>query len=272
MAIICLLSAKGSPGVTTTSIGLGLSLVGNGARRRALLVEADPHGGDISAGFLRGEVNSQLGGMLGLATARGGDIATLMGQATVALSGDGSLRLLAGVPDARRAGALQIAWSRILEYSASDSEVDFVVDMGRLDPIRGCDPWLTQADLVLLVAKPNLPSVVSAHCLVAAFSDLDGAPAISKLRLVVVESSRTYPAAEVESAIGIPLLATLPFEPSEAKVLSEGVVPRRGFLRSGLMRSSAHLAAAVVAELPKAAHPRTAENDAEEQLAHQGVR
>ena len=50
MALITLTSASGSPGVTTTAVGLALSWP-----RPVLLVEADPTGGSaIGAGYLRG--------------------------------------------------------------------------------------------------------------------------------------------------------------------------------------------------------------------------
>src|SRR3546814_8260143 len=50
MAVIALCSASGSPGVTTTSLGLALLWP-----RPVLLVEADPTGGSgILAGYFRG--------------------------------------------------------------------------------------------------------------------------------------------------------------------------------------------------------------------------
>ncbi|MCB0909871.1 MAG: hypothetical protein KDB63_22470, partial [Nocardioidaceae bacterium] len=50
MAVVALASASGSPGVTTTSLGLALAWP-----RPVLLVEADPTGGSgILAGFFRG--------------------------------------------------------------------------------------------------------------------------------------------------------------------------------------------------------------------------
>ena len=50
MAIVCLTSASGSPGVTTTAVGMAFSWP-----RPVLLVEADPTGGSgVLAGFLRG--------------------------------------------------------------------------------------------------------------------------------------------------------------------------------------------------------------------------
>ena len=53
MALIGFTSAKGSPGVTTSALALTLCWH-HATGRTALLVEADPAGGDIAAGYLRG--------------------------------------------------------------------------------------------------------------------------------------------------------------------------------------------------------------------------
>ena len=51
MALIVLTSAAGSPGVTTTALGLALTW-----HRPVLLVEADPTGGSaLLAGYFRGQ-------------------------------------------------------------------------------------------------------------------------------------------------------------------------------------------------------------------------
>jgi hypothetical protein len=52
MSLIVLASASGSPGVTTTALGLALTWP-----RPVLLVEADPTGGSaVAAGYLRGQL------------------------------------------------------------------------------------------------------------------------------------------------------------------------------------------------------------------------
>ena len=52
MSLIVLSSASGSPGVTTTALGLALTW-----HRPCLLVEADPTGGSaVAAGYLRGSI------------------------------------------------------------------------------------------------------------------------------------------------------------------------------------------------------------------------
>ena len=77
MAVIVLVSAAGSPGVTTTAVGLALTWP-----RPVLLVEADPTGGSaVLAGFFRGAHRTHrrvagsgvgaAGGLVGRGAARG---------------------------------------------------------------------------------------------------------------------------------------------------------------------------------------------------------
>ena len=56
MAIIALVSAKGSPGVTTTALACALSW-----HRRLVLAECDPAGGSILAGYLGGALDGPRG-------------------------------------------------------------------------------------------------------------------------------------------------------------------------------------------------------------------
>ena len=70
MAIISLLSAKGSPGVTTSVVALTMAWTSAHGGRSAVAVDADPIGGDTAAGILGGTVPSGAG-ILALATARG---------------------------------------------------------------------------------------------------------------------------------------------------------------------------------------------------------
>ena len=65
MAIVALLSAKGSPGVTTTALACALSW-----RRRLVLAECDPAGGSILAGYLGGALEPARPGRAGRRGAR----------------------------------------------------------------------------------------------------------------------------------------------------------------------------------------------------------
>jgi hypothetical protein len=56
MALIALISAKGSPGVTTTALALALTWTSP-----VILAECDPSGGSVLPGFLRGQLGTDRG-------------------------------------------------------------------------------------------------------------------------------------------------------------------------------------------------------------------
>lgn len=237
MSTVALISAKGSPGVTTTTVGLALSWSGASRGRRCLVFDADPSGGDTAAGFLRGSTAPHTG-MLAVATSRGLSAYEAIEAAAIPIDPDGSARLLPGVPDAARSAALPLAWERVAD-SAGDLEseaVDLLVDGGRHDPARPPGPWLVDADLVVLVVRPTLPAVAAANRLARAWSESDSPTRAVALGVLVVEAPSPYGAAEVASAVGAPLQGVLPHEPEHARVFSEGRRPGRGFARSAYLR------------------------------------
>lgn len=250
MATICLLSAKGSPGVTTTMVGLTLAWSTARPGRRALGLDADPIGGDVAAGVLRGGAPTSAG-VLPLATARGVGAVEAIEAATVQLRADGSAGLVPGIPDAARAGALVLAWDRLAEAAPAMAEagVDLLVDAGRVDLQSGVDPWLLGADLALLVVRPTLPAVTAARRLVTAWLAPGSTTSATPLRLVVVAQPSAYGAHEVASAAGLPLLAELPFEPVHASVHSAGAPGGRSFARSAYVRALQRCAGDVAAEV-----------------------
>ncbi len=233
MATISLLSAKGSPGVTTTTVALTLAWSTVHPDRRALAVDADPIGGDTAAGVLRGAVPVSAG-ILPLATARGIDAHDALDEACVHLRADGSARLLPGVPDQARAAALPLAWDVLTELLADlhHAGTDVLVDAGRVDRAALGAAWLADSDLAVLVVRPTLAAVMAAHRFAADWP-LVGVP----LRLLVVDSMSPYSAAEVSEAVGVPLLGTIAFDPASARVHSEGADPGRGFERGEYARS-----------------------------------
>jgi Flp pilus assembly CpaE family ATPase len=117
---------------------------------------------------------------------------------------------------------------------------DVLVDAGRVDGSAPIAPWIAQSDLALLVTRPNLPSVLAAHQFATSWK----CPQVP-LNLVVVASESPYRPTEVSEAVGVGLIGVLPFDQRNARVHSEGVVPPRGFERSGYARSVHRLAAEV---------------------------
>jgi MinD-like ATPase involved in chromosome partitioning or flagellar assembly len=254
MATITLLSAKGSPGVTTLAVALTLAWSAGSGGRRALLVDADPAGGDTAAGVLRGAVPVGAG-MLALASVRGVPAGRAVAAASTALRADGAAQLIPGVPDAARAGALPLAWDRLNEARAAlaDQHVDLLVDAGRLEA-QADVAWVEQADLVLLVVRPTLPAVTAAHRWVAARRPT-AAGTGGQLALVVVESPAPYRADEVATAVGLPLQGVIPYDPTHAQVHAEGAPAGRAFARSAYARAIQQLAADAAAHVCEQGRP-----------------
>jgi MinD-like ATPase involved in chromosome partitioning or flagellar assembly len=251
VATITLLSAKGAPGVTTTTVALTLAWGHANPGRTALAVDADPVGGDMAAGVLRGGA-PVYSGMLPLATARGIDPVRAVEGCAVHLRADGSARVIPGVPDGARATALGFAWGTLEEARADldATGTDVLVDAGRVDVTGHVPGWLTGSDRALLVVRPTLPGVGAARRLADAWSATGAPTARIPLELVVVESPSPYRAQEVAEAVRCPLMGCVPFDAAGARVHSEGAAEPRGFARSGYVRALVDLAGRLGAEEP----------------------
>lgn len=243
MATITLLSAKGSPGVSTLTVGLALAWPTVLSDRSALAVDADPAGGDFAAGILGGALPAGAG-IIPLATSRGVDAEAAVDGAAVHLREDGSARLIAGVPDSSRAGALVLAWDRLIAARPDlvRSSTDLLVDAGRVDLSRPLGPWVSDADLCLLVVRPTLPAVTAAHRFVVAWQRASAAQRTPDLELVIVDAASPYRSGEVAAALGLACRAVVPFDASRARVHSEGLAADRSHPRSGYARAIAGLA------------------------------
>lgn len=258
MSIVCLISAKGSPGVTATTLGLAVAWPRAAPGRRCLAIDADPNGGDTSAGFLRGSAPVQIG-MLALATSRGLPALDAIDAAATSLDDEGLARLIPGVPDAARAGALSLAWERVAECATEleSAGIDVLVDAGRHDLTRPAAPWLVQADVVVLVVRPTLPAVAAANRVATSWSAPDSPTRAVPLRVLVVESPSPYRASEVAAAVGVPLLGVLPQAPEHARVYADGHPPGRGFSRSSYLRGLGRVARDLVVQgVPSASASR----------------
>ena len=154
--LVALASVKGAPGVTSAALALA------GVWPRAVvLLEADPTGGDLAyrcSSALGGSVSANKGVVTLAATVRGGVPAT---DAVLTHSQllTGGVRLVQGVRSSGQARGLAGLWPRLAEACAA-SEVDVILDLGRLDPTSQTLPLAWAADTVLLVAAASLESVM----------------------------------------------------------------------------------------------------------------
>ena len=158
MAVICLTSASGSPGVTTTAVGLAFCWP-----RPVLLVEADPTGG---SGILAGiparhdAVRRRADRARALAAGHGGRAAGRRTAAEperlprrrhpVACSGRGAARCVGAAGRGTRA-----TWTPTGRTSSSTPAGS--ASSGRRQPL------LDAADVTLLVTRATLPSISAAR-------------------------------------------------------------------------------------------------------------
>jgi hypothetical protein len=200
--MIALVSAKGSPGVTASALAFTLTWPG-----RTLLVEADPAGGDVLAGYLQGSLDAQRGlAQLAVAELRG-RLRDEFERQLVDLDAPRRQRLLLpGLRDPAQAATVAPVWPAIADFLrqlAEDGSV--IVDCGRLTTPHFGWPLLHAAEQVLLVVRGTLPSVSHA------------VPAVGLLR-----KEQAYPAAEVAARLQVDLAAVLPADNRAARALSQG--------------------------------------------------
>ncbi len=239
MALIAMVSAKGSPGVSASALACTLSWSG-----RTVLAECDPAGGDILAGYLSA-LDIPAMGLLNLAIAelrgRAGDE---FGKQVIDLDKNrpGHRLVLPGITDPVQAGTVLPTWPRLAEFftglERGDSGYDVIADCGRLTTSAAPWPLLHRADLVVVVVRASSLRTIS-----------PAVPAVTQLRKELTGNGRgagsmglllvgsgPYKAADIQQRLQLPLLAELPDDQRGAQVLSDG-----GRLRSNspLLRAAA---------------------------------
>ncbi|MEH0842466.1 ParA family protein [Micromonospora sp. CPCC 205711] len=229
MAIIALVSAKGSPGVTTTALACTLSW-----HRRLVLAECDPAGGSVMAGYLGGALDGPRGlGELAVGELRDGSLESTFWSQLVDLDAPKRERLLLpGVVDPAQAGSISPLWQRFADFFASLGRgrppFDVIVDCGRLQV--GAPPWpvLRAAAVVLLVTRAQLPDLSATRSTIRAierdFTEHRVPP--GTLRLLVVGDG--HGRGEISKALGVPVIAKLPEDRRTAQVLAAGGTVRAG--------------------------------------------
>ncbi|MEU8180313.1 ParA family protein [Micromonospora sp. NPDC049047] len=239
MAIIALVSAKGSPGVTTSALACTLAW-----HRRLVLAECDPAGGSILAGYLGGQLDGPRGiGELAVGELRDGNLETAFWTQLVDLDAPRRERLLLpGIVDPAQGGSVTPLWQRFADYfNALDRGTpgyDVLVDCGRLHVPGPPWPVLRAASVVLLVTRAQLPDLSGTRAAVKTierdFAEHRVPPGTLRLLLVGGGHGR----AEISRALKLPVIARLPHDPRTAGVLALG-----GTVRTGrpLMRAAAAL-------------------------------
>lgn len=228
MAVIALASASGSPGVTTTAVGLTLLWP-----RPAILVEADPSGSSgILAGYFRGTREYDAGLVEVALSAL--DVGEALRTVVRPLNGDASL--IAGVRSPSQAAALRDVWAPLTDALADleSHGQDVIVDAGRLGLTGSAEPLLAAADATVLLTRTTLPALAAAR---------PRAETIVRNRewthpaTVLIGEGQPYRSHEVARALHLPVIASITDEPAAAGVFHRGEDPPRGFNTGPYVRS-----------------------------------
>ena len=238
MAVVALTSAKGAPGVTTTALAFALLWP-----RPVVLVEADVAGGSsVLAGYLRGGIPHSRS-VLALALAhRQGHLDEELWRQTVSLDESGHRCLIPAIADPVQAASLAPVWAPLATAFASLERdgVDVIVDAGRLGSAYGPDALIRQADAVLLLTRSQLPAVAAARSRAVGLREQlsVGGTGADRLGLLLVGDGRPYTAREIAKAVGVPVVASIAWDPAAADVLSVGAERPRRWEQSALLRSA----------------------------------
>lgn len=236
MALTAIGSVR-SCGVTTLALSLAATWP---SERRVLLAELDPAGGTLAAACGWPAEPSLVS--LAAAARRGAD-PELVWKYCQPLPGGAAV--LAGPPSsehARRALAMLDELTRRLGELAAE----VFVDCGRLDPASPTSAVLDGADLVLLAVRPRLADL---HALSAW---LDGHPIEAKARGLVAIGDGPYPDAEIAEALGIEVVARMPWDPVAAQALASAPADSRELRLAPLARAARSLGDRLAADLDSA--------------------
>ncbi len=220
--ILGLVSAKGSPGVTSIALALAAR-----AGEHATLVEFDPSGGSIEcwtgaphepglsrvASSLRRSVDAE---------------AVAIGVRQI----PNGIRVVHAPTSGSVAESTIAAIGERLTVALADEESLVVVDAGRWCRSQVTARRVSGCDVIAIVCQPTLAGVEAARALI------DPIEAVTGLwPMLVLVGDRPYSPAEVAAATGLGVLGCVPWDPRSLNALvANGVF--RGFTRLPLGRSA----------------------------------
>lgn len=238
--LISLTSASGSPGVSTTALGLALAWP-----RDVLLLEADTVGvSSTLAGFFAGSI-SPPSTILDLNPGLDFEESLLKQSIPLTDNTEPLRRLVPGISNPLQGRALSARWDALAMalYDLERVGIDVLVDVGRFHAPFMAAPILKISDVTGLVLRPTVAATVAAkstitHRQIAETGDIE-APA---LHLIPIAAPDAYSESEASRALSQPSLGSLPWAPKHAAAFAHGRPRPRGFNSSSYIRSLRSLA------------------------------
>lgn len=217
-----LVSAKGSPGLTTLAAAMAVG-------GEALVAELDPAGGDLAA---RAQVAHEPPGLMSLAAvARRGLAPDMVGE-QVRTVGPG-IPVLFGPPDAVRATAALTALGADLGRALPRLGGDVLADCGRWGPSSPTAEILAAAVTTVVVLRAEPDQVAHVHAVLPAMRTLS-----SDVVVVAVARRHFRPVDDIARLLGIDVVGVVEHDADSATGLARatGVQAVR---RNALVRSAA---------------------------------
>ncbi|WP_028707745.1 hypothetical protein [Propionicicella superfundia] len=236
MSVLVLTSAGGSPGVTTTAVGLTLEWP-----RDALLADCnrDPDQA-VLAGYLAGADPSGRGlPALALVHREGRSLDSEILRATMPLTSAPPYRsLLPGFVHPAGSDLFAPVWPALLDafQATSAAGTDVIVDGGRIGRTGLPDVLVTRADALVVCCRTSLRSLAGLRLYLPPLQDA-AREAGTRVGLLLVGDGQPYGAAEIAAQFQTPIVATVAHDPVAAGVFSEGHPAPRRFAESPYRRS-----------------------------------
>lgn len=240
--LIALCGDKGAPGVTTSTLALASAWTGP-----AVVVEASPAGGDLAIRLRpKGSVLPETPTLLSVVTAsRGVDAMDALANHSHVLNSTTTV-----VP----APALAEQFTNIGDWSPladalGRSSVPVFADLGHLHAASAVITVAARADLVVVVSRPDMPSVVRVReRLTRAATDLARMSGTApRLFPLLVSTSRHGPADVADLSLVLAETPARPFlvgagflahDPAAVRRLQAGEEPAGRLARTALMRTA----------------------------------
>lgn len=239
MSVVLLTSATGSPGVTTTALGLALTWP-----RHVLLADCDREPSQVlQAGYLRGLEHAGRGLMpLARLHRQGHDLTPEVWRLTLPLSEGEDIQrnFLPGFSAAGSGRLFDLVWSALGEAFVALEErgIDVIIDAGRISPAGLPQGLLQHCAAVLVCVRSSLRSLAGARIHLATVEEqVASLPVPAELAIALIGPGRPYSTAEILQQFQLSAWVEAPWEPALAEVLSDGSAEPKRFLESKLLRA-----------------------------------
>lgn len=235
MTIITVASVKGAPGVTTLTCLMGAAWP---AQRRAMVVEADPNGGDLAARF---HLSSRLGWPSFNAATRRGAVELAVDPHLQQLPR--GLDVLVGTVGMNGSEAVASMEAFVSSVRAPHNDPrDVLVDLGRVMPWEsGSMAWVGASDQVVICTRADAASVYQVREKSAAMIER----CRGRVGLAVIGKSG-YPGRDIAEFTGIPVIGECLLEPVAAAIAGGERPGKRRLRRPSLARCVIELVSALV--------------------------